>query len=270
MITDRSALTNKLQAQDGDGIAIELIQHHRMSRPPCPRPLRGCIARFAHACGFTLIEIALSLFIIALLAAVLLAPITTQIAQTKISQARTDLDQINEALIGFALAQTKPRLPCPDATGDGIEDACPNSSASETTGGNIPWVTLNVPATDPWGQRYRYRVNNAYTGVAGFTLTTAPTGACAPPGSASGFIKVCAEAACASTLANGVPAVISSLGPNGVTTPTSADELENTDNDCLFVSRTFSTVAGSEFDDLVAWMSPAILMSRMVAAQKLP
>jgi prepilin-type N-terminal cleavage/methylation domain-containing protein len=54
--------------------------------------------------GFTLIEIAFSLFILALLAAVLLGPITTQIAQTKISQARTDLDQINEALIGFALA----------------------------------------------------------------------------------------------------------------------------------------------------------------------
>ena len=148
--------------------------------------------------------------------------------------------------------------------------ACANTNTGETTGGNVPWVTLNVPATDPWGQRYRYRVNNAYTGVAGFTLTTAPAGACAPPGGASGLIKVCADAACSSTLANGVPSVIFSLGPNGIAAPAGADEAENTDNDCLFVSRTFSTVTGSEFDDLVAWVSPAILMSRMVAAQKLP
>ena len=238
-------------------------------------PERKRLARNGRAVnpsGFTLIEIALSLFLLALLAAVLLGPITTQIAQTRISQSRTELDQISEALIGFALAQTKPRLPCPDTTGDGIEDACPNTSAAETTGGNIPWATLNVPATDPWGQRYRYRVNNAYTNaVAGFALTTVPTGAgCAPPGGASGSIKVCTDAACASILANGVPAVIHTLGPNGATAPTSADELENTDNDCLFVSRTYSTAAGREFDDLVAWVSPAILMSRMVTAQKLP
>src|SRR4051812_18080730 len=149
--------------------------------------------------GFTLIEIAISMFIITLLASVLLTPITTQITQSRIAQAKSDLDQINEALIGFALAQPKPSLPCPDTTGDGAADACPNSNTNETTGGNIPWVTLNVPSTDPWGQRYQYRVNNAFTNsVAGFALTTVPTGAvCTPPGNATGFIKVCGSAATA-------------------------------------------------------------------------
>lgn len=232
--------------------------------------------RLSRAAGFTLFELAISMLIITLLATVLLTPVTTQITQARISQAKTDLDQINEALIGFALAQSKPYLPCPDTTGDGIADACPNVLTTDTTGGNIPWVTLNVAATDPWGQRYQYRVNNAYTNsAAGFTLTTAPSGAaCTPPGGASGFIKVCGSATTAtcnaSIIANGIPAVIFSLGPNGQTAATSADEIENTDNDCLFISHTYSAAAGVEFDDLLTWISPGILMSRMVTAQKLP
>jgi prepilin-type N-terminal cleavage/methylation domain-containing protein len=226
--------------------------------------------------GFTLIELAISMLVITLLATVLLTPLTTQVTQSRLSQAKTDLDQINEALIGFALGQSKPYLPCPDTDNDGIADACANTNTTETTGGNVPWVTLNVPANDPWGQRYQYRVNNAYTNTAaGFTLSTAPSGAgCTAPGNASGFIKVCGSATVATcnatVMANGVPALVYSLGPNGQAAATSADELENRDNDCLFVTRTYSTNAGSEFDDLVAWLSPGVLMSRMVTAQKLP
>ena len=243
-----------------------------MPHPRCLRRSRRLRLRRAREPGFTLIELAISLFIIALLAVALIPPIASQVTQSRLAQARSDLDQINESLIGFALAQAKPRLPCPDTTGDGIEDPCPNTNTTETTGGNIPWATLNVPATDPWGQRYQYRVNNAYTNsVAGFTLTTVPTGAaCNPPGGAGGFIKVCADAACTSILANGVPAILFTRGPNGAAAPTSADELENIDADCLFINRTYSTGVGSEFDDLVIWVSPSILISRMVTAQKLP
>jgi len=233
---------------------------------------RHNIRRFPPASGFTLIELAISMFIITLIATVLLGPITAQVTQAKISQAKADLDQINESLIGYALAQAKPRLPCPNTNGDGLEGACANTNSTETMGGNIPWALLGVPATDPWGQRYQYRVNNAYTNAAaGFTLTTTPTGAvCAPPGAASGFILVCADAACAARLANGVPAVVYSRGPNGTAAPTSPDEMENTDNDCLFISRTYSNFVGSEFDDLLVWVSPSVLLSRMVTAQKLP
>jgi len=255
--------------------------------PPstCLPPLHFRLTRYTRRSGFTLIEIAISMLIITLLATVLLTPITTQVTQARISQAKADLDQINEALIGFALAQAKPRLPCPDATtgagaNDGIED-CGAINLGQTIGGNIPWVTLNVPSIDPWGQRYQYRVNSGYTdSVNGFSLTTAPTGACNPPGTEGtgnlftttvGILKICGDSACTTTLANNtVPAVIFSGGPNGSTAPTSADELENIDNDCLFVSRTYSAVAGTAFDDLLVWVSPGVLMSRMVSAQKLP
>ena len=247
--------------------------------PPCLCPHHCRTTLLSQSPGFTLIELAISMFIITLIATVLLGPITAQVTQAKISQSKADLDQINESLIGYALSQSKPRLPCPDTNGDGLEDACPNILATATTGGNIPWATLGVPATDPWGQRYQYRVNNAYTDtVAGFTLATTPTGAaCNPPGGASGFIKVCSTATCvvpvtliSSVFANGVPAVTYSLGPNGPIAPTSPDEIENTDNDCLFISRTFSSFVGNEFDDLLVWVSPSVLLSRMVTAQKLP
>ena len=84
------------------------------------------------------------------------AQVARTMAESAHEQAKADLDQINEALIGFALAQPKPYLPCPDTNNDGISDACPNTNSTETTGGNIPWVTLNVPANDPWGQPYQY------------------------------------------------------------------------------------------------------------------
>ena len=258
-----------------------------------PRSLHSYLIRRRSArrkgrAGFTLIELAISLSIIALIVAFLLTPITTQVTQSKITQARADLDQINEALIGFALAQARPRLPCPDAvTGasanDGVED-CGAFDPGKTVGGNIPWATLNVPATDPWGQHYYYRVNSVYTDkINGFTLNTTPTGICnpAPPGNTAGTgnlftttggqLRICSNSNCTSTLANTtVPAIIFSRGPNGMTAPTSADEIENLNNDCLFVSRTYSAASGSEFDDLIAWVSPGILKSRMVTAQKLP
>ena len=219
-----------------------------MRLPPRRLPTDFRNVRSLCATGFTLFELAISMLIITLLAAVLLTPISTQVTQARIAQAKTELDQINEALIGFALAQSKPYLPCPDTNNDGVADACPNVFTTETTGGNIPWVTLNVPATDPWGQRYQYRVNNAYTNsVTGFTLATVPTGAaCTPPGGVSGFIKVCGSATIAtcnaSIIANGVPAVIFSRGPNGEISATSADEIENNYGDCMFFIHTFSAV----------------------------
>ncbi len=86
-------------------------------------------ARLARTPGFTLFEIAISMLIITLLATVLLTPISTQVTQAKLSQAKTDLDQINEALIGFALAQGKPYLPCPDTNNDGVADPCLDTSS---------------------------------------------------------------------------------------------------------------------------------------------
>ena len=54
--------------------------------------------------------------------------------------------------------------------------------------------------------------------------------------------------------------------------PASADEVENTNGDSKFVSRSQTDVnsAAGEFDDIVVWLSSNVLFNRLVAAGKLP
>ena len=80
--------------------------------------------------GFTLIEMAVVIFVMALILGSILVPLSTQVEQRQLADARRQLDEIKEALMGYASAQTAPHLPCPDKTAaagagtpnDGIED----------------------------------------------------------------------------------------------------------------------------------------------------
>ena len=208
--------------------------------------------------GFTLVEIAIVLVIIGLLISAFLTPITAQLEQSKNAEARRDLAEIKEALLGFAVING--RLPCPDIDGNGIDDGCLNTNSSAITGGNTPWVSLNTKQLDPWGRRYRYVINNAFSDT--FLLTTA--------GTAAGLIRICTSNACTGTEASNVPLVIFSTGQNGaILPPVNLDEQENTDLDKDFVSRDFTNNAGG-FDDLVIWISSNVLMNRMVNVGKLP
>ncbi|MGE5757998.1 MAG: hypothetical protein ACM3W8_03935, partial [Sideroxydans sp.] len=98
-------------------------------------------------------------------------------------------------------------------------------------------------------------------------------------------VRVCqSSAACSSTaLTSTAVASVFSAGKNGYgatnsltgtanTSPSSADEIENTNNDRNVVSRTISPSGSSagEFDDIVTWLSKYTLFNRMVAAGKLP
>jgi len=218
--------------------------------------------------GFSLIEMAFVLVIITLLLGGLLVPFTTQVEQRRIAETNKAMEEIKEALVGYAIANG--RLPCPDTNGDGQEDACPAGNTT-TTGGNIPWVDLGVANADAWGQRFQYRVNGAFTiAISLSPLTT---------GNGDGILRVCTDSICSAFLATNVPAVIYSSGKNGaVQPPAGADELENTTVptnmkfDRNFVSHVYvGPGAGlAEFDDLVTWLSPNILFNRMVAAGKLP
>ena len=230
--------------------------------------------------GFTLIEMAVALVIVALLLSSFLVPLQTQVAQRKIFDSQNALNQINDALIGFALANGY--LPCPDTTSgaganDGIEDVNTGSCVAANNEGNVPWVTLGIPSTDAWGNFFHYRVTAAFA-----QRSPQPTFSL----SSSGNLTVkCPAPACspAYTYATTAPAVILSYGPNGWgainanigaanPAPTSTDELENTNGDAIFVSRIPSAVgsASGEFDDIVTWLSVPVLFNRMVAAGKLP
>jgi prepilin-type N-terminal cleavage/methylation domain-containing protein len=231
--------------------------------------------------GFTLVEIAIAIFIIALLLGSILVPLTTQVEQRQISDTQKTLDEIKEALLGFAVANGY--IPCPDKTtaagagtmNDGQEDV--SAGTCVALEGNLPWVTLGVANTDPWGNRFRYRVAGAFAQRSPssiFTLTTTST------------VEVCAVTGCATRLTtsgDGPPAVILSHGRNGYgainantgvanTAATSADELENTNGNTTYVYRVATGVGATvgEFDDVVTWLSRNLLVNRMVAAGKLP
>lgn len=225
-----------------------------------------------NARGFTLIEMAVAIFIIALLLGSLLIPLTTQVEQKQTSDTNRALEEIKEALVGYALANG--HLPCPDTNADGVEDRVAGrcGAGGASIAGNLPWSDLGVASADVWGNRFRYVVNESFArSDTPFTLTTAGTN-----------VRVCTTASCATTLSTTAVAAVLSLGKNGLgatnsiggtnPAPTSADEQENVDPDQNVVSRvqTPSGAAVGEFDDIVTWLSRYILLNRMVMANKLP
>jgi prepilin-type N-terminal cleavage/methylation domain-containing protein len=262
--------------------------------------------------GFTLVEVAIAVFIITLLLGSILVPLHTQVEQRQVAETQKMLEDIKEALIGHAIA--KGYLPCPDATAaaagvtpnDGIEDvdgatglcigtlsgsmntACPPPypatcvyQSTRRAVGNVPWVSLGLGASDPWGNRIRYSVDMEFS-------ARSPSNPGAFSLASAADIGVCASAACATRLTSatageGAVAVILSHGKNGrsaigantgVANPaaTSADELDNVGGG-TFTSRPITALAPNDanyFDDIVTWLGKYSLYSRMVAAGKLP
>lgn len=239
-----------------------------------------------------MVELAVALVIIAILLGSMLVPLHTQVEQQQVSETQKMLEDIKSALIGHAVA--KGYLPCPDRTSggvgtandtanDGVEDfdtATGNCfAAAGTNPGNVPWATLGLGATDPWGNRFRYRVEANYARRAPgavFNLTTAAN------------LMVCRTAAClaadrlTTASPDGAVAVILSHGRNGYGAinamtgvqqplPTSADEGFNLGGS-QYASRTITPLgaAAGEFDDIVTWLGKYTLFNRMVAAGRLP
>lgn len=213
---------------------------------------RGVPRRLTFARGFTLTEIAIVLFIVALLLGSMMIPLAAQVDSRDNTEAQKSMGDIREALIGYAASRAgKPYLPCPDTDGDGIEQARV-ANACPADEGDVPWNTLGLGRTDPWNRPYRYRVSPAFSNSNGFLLTSV------------GTLRLCTDNTCAATVATGIPAVILSKGKNGA--GGSANELENSDGDDDFVSKD----PDPSYDDLVIWLSPNVLFNRMVAAGKLP
>lgn len=221
---------------------------------------------------------AVVLIIVGLLLGGLLMPLGAQVEQRKIGETQKALDEIREALIGFAVANGRLPRPATSATNGAERAAC--TTEAECTG-FIPWAALGVSKLDTWNHIFRYKVTMAFTTT--FALTTARNLTVQTRDSASPYALVNL------TTANDVPAIVLSHGKNGYGSTADngtaqpaipAANIDETTNGAaagtIFVSRapaasTDSTNnPGGEFDDIVTWLSPNILFNRMVAAQKLP
>jgi len=230
--------------------------------------------------GFSLVELAIVLLIVALLIGGMLVPLSAQRDIQNINDTQRQLASINEALLGFAADQR--RLPCPAAPNTtGIENPVGGGACTNNYDGFLPAITLGFSPTDAqgyaidgWGNRIRYAVTSANADA----FTTAGGMQAAWSAGLTPDLRVCNTAAniaandcpAADRMTNSAVAVIFSTGKNGGATPDviNINELANwtTSNDRVFVS----TTPSAAFDDIVVWLSPNILYNRMVSAGRLP
>lgn len=229
--------------------------------------------------GFSLVEMAIVLVIVGVLLGGLLPTISSQVEQQRRNETRKLMDETKEALFGFAIS--KGYLPCPASQVNGIEDRDGTTLAcnSNRRVGFLPYATLGVNQLDGWGRLFRYSATPAFTTASGiFSIGT--------------LRDITIQKRDASNLSNAddIPAVILSHGANGIfgtlasgnTIPSTAsisyDNVADQQTNANGVGTTF--VSGDhagrtanndeEFDDIVIWISPNVLLNRMIMATKLP
>ena len=219
--------------------------------------------------GFTLIELAIVLFVVTLLLGGMLTPLGQQIAERQTQETRRTLENARTALVGYALRHHASgdagRLPCPDlripgAAGnanDGLEDRLPEGACAALSG-NLPWNTLGVAEIDAWGNRLTYAVAQDWS---------------RPPAEQPELLQVCPDTRCATPFH--AAAVIISHGRNGFgainaggganLAPTNAGEHENLNGDGRFVMHPPRAAdrTGGEFDDLLLPLSADWLWGRL-------
>jgi prepilin-type N-terminal cleavage/methylation domain-containing protein len=260
--------------------------------------------------AFSLVEMAIVLFIVGLLTIGAMTTVSSLMEQRSYETSMRSLNAAADAVIAFAIVNK--RLPCParytvgapDTHSSGLESFC-NAATGGCTGtetttvqthgncsnpynGFVPAVSVgSAPldsagfAVDAWGNRLRYAVAQTNTGC----TTTPPANTrvftslanlktygigCRP-----NDLDVCTSAACAVRAVSQQTAafVIFSTGKNGANVSAhGADETENLDNDAVFVTRipSGSDSAGGTFDDLMVVVPIGVVYSKLIAAGILP
>ena len=178
---------------------------------------RSVAARCAR--GYTIVEMAIALSVLGLLCAGALYPWQNRVESDQRREVESLLDSARLAVVAYAarnrtraaafqlqsngpvdqIPAGRPYLPCPDITGDGVEDRARLDDVSKfgnfrnpfersdivgrtaTVGigvclrhkGMLPWATLGVAENDVWGGRFTYRVDPAFSSaLLGFDETT--------------------------------------------------------------------------------------------------
>lgn len=250
--------------------------------------LKNCLT------GFTLVEMAMVLLIVSLLLGGLLPTITSQIEQRNTAETSKQIEEIQQALIGFAIING--RLPCPATpTSNGAESPSGGGACTNFYNGYVPAATLGLSGAtssglvlDAWGNPIRYAVTSWNSASPAVTDVFTTAGGMSSVGISNlnpTSLLVCSTAtgisasSCSSgnsLTSSGVPAVIFSTGKDGPSA-SGTDEQVNLHNSTYVSYQTFvshipspSGAANGAFDDLVIWISPNVLINRMVSAGKLP
>jgi len=227
----------------------------------------------AQQSGFSLIEMAVVMVVLGLALGGLLMPLSVQIENSARKETQTEMAVIKEALMGFAMANG--RLPCPDTTGDGQE----NQTALLCTRayGDLPHGTLGVGIDDAWSRAYAYLVSADFADqTAGTACGTAPSSGASFALCSTGNLTVQDRAG--NIVADQLSAIITSHGKHNLLPGRSVFERRNFDtarvpsggSNLVRIKDSYSETTGAELDDLIDWVSPAVLQSKMVTAGWLP
>ena len=242
--------------------------------------------------GFTILEQAISLSVIALVLGSIMVPLQTQVENRKMDETRRTLELAQELLLGYAAANGY--FPCPaDAASNGQEPLGTNHATGScpTYHGYLPAALLGFRPADAQGyaidawessvNRIRYAVSDRTVGgvASVFTRTNGMRSVPLASLGASAHFFICqsgegttaADCGSAVTLASNAVVVLWSVGANSATGGTSVHEAQNPNPrggsaDRVFVSRALSKVPGHEFDDQVTWIPATALLSRLVLA----
>jgi type II secretory pathway pseudopilin PulG len=252
-------------------------------------------------------ELAIVLMIIGTLMSGVLVAVSQSTANARITSAKAQLREVQEALYGFA--QATGRLPCPaTAISSGQSDPVDGGTCAEWHG-FVPAATLDLTGPinndglllDPWQNPIRYSVSPYMHDTATPSFTTAPSsttgikelfddvdvdGIAGPDFvDHDDILRVCDSPTCTGIVyADSAPAVLLSMGANW-SSYSSANEVKNAGADVISGNGTYTikdqadTTANDfvsdayseeNFDDQLVWISPYVLFNRLVSAGKLP
>lgn len=264
--------------------------------------------------GFTLVELAMVLFIVGLLLGGMLVPLSTKLEQVNRETTASTLNEVKEALLGYAVING--RLPCPDCPdgtvgscnsvaaanrNDGIEDrsgSAPNRIC-HTAVGNLPWVDLQVGEMDAWSHHFSYRVTAAFSQESNASPCGTPAADVSfelcTPGDNDIYSAYTTPPYGTPTVAENVPVVVVSHGSDMLESVQTNQQVENYGRNPInpatsanilgsyssgnFVENVFiysdfardtSLSPQTRFDDMVIWISPNLLMNRMIVSGRLP
>ncbi len=266
---------------------------------------KAVICKVKSSSGFSLLEVAIVLFILTILLASITVPLASQVQIRRAEETRKLLEESKEAILGFVVANG--RFPCPAApNAKGVESFCvaDSGACAPTTSvqnhgncsnfydGFLPSSALGLSSLDEQGylrdgwssekNRVRYAVLDASIGPSAHALTAQDGMRQATltnlGNSATSYLFICASgsgvtaANCgtSSQLTDKAPALVFSLGANAVTGGIGVDESRNVDGDRVFVSHTPIANGTNDFDDILTWIPITIVLNKMLAAGSLP
>jgi prepilin-type N-terminal cleavage/methylation domain-containing protein len=242
--------------------------------------------------GFTLVEMAVVLMILGLLLGSLLIPLSAQMDQQKIRVTQQRLEEIKEALIGFAILNGY--LPCPalDKNGKAANYANSNGRVCQTyddSDGYLPWLDLGVKGYDAWGRPFRYRVDGWFSNCDGIYIDSSNPGSV---GATKHQLKITDSKEDTPLILNvpdnpddnpdyksNVVAIVFSCGKNGLPDGNNdADDTLNSNAQCSNEGTANNTKTDyiqdgyieNQFDDILVWLPKNILINQLAATGKWP